>query len=61
MSIVSVTLAMCWSINRSIGCCLTPTRRTYLRSLCEGLNMQYVDPGLVAQKVVQGMYNGVRD
>ena len=33
------------------------TRR--LRSLCEGLNTDYVDPGRVAQKVVQGMYNGV--
>jgi hypothetical protein len=30
-----------------------------LKSLCEGLDAQYVDPGLVAQKVVQGMYNGV--
>ena len=30
-----------------------------LRSLCDGLNLDYVDPGRVAQKVVQGMYNGV--
>lgn len=30
-----------------------------LRSLCKGLNTDYVDPGRVAQKVVQGMYNGV--
>lgn len=30
-----------------------------LKSLCNGLDARYVDPGLVAQKVVKGMYNGV--
>jgi hypothetical protein len=30
-----------------------------VRSLCDGLDLRYVDPGLVAQKVVLGMYNGV--
>lgn len=31
------------------------------RSLCEGLDCRYVDPGKVAQKVVLGMYNGVSE
>jgi len=30
-----------------------------IRALCEGLNPQYVDPVRVAQKVIEGMYNGI--
>jgi len=30
-----------------------------VRKLCNGLDHQFVDPGVVAQKVVQGIYSGV--
>ncbi|ORZ31313.1 ribonucleoside-diphosphate reductase M1 chain [Catenaria anguillulae PL171] len=30
-----------------------------IEKLCEGLNREYVDPAMIAQKVVSGVYNGV--
>mmetsp|Transcript_74742 Transcript_74742/g.139543 ORF Transcript_74742/g.139543 Transcript_74742/m.139543 type:complete len:812 (+) Transcript_74742:96-2531(+) len=31
-----------------------------LQALCDGLNPKYVDPVRVAQKVIEGMYNGIK-
>eukprot|EP00971_Amphidinium_carterae_P268077 5318471-Amphidinium_carterae.1 len=31
-----------------------------LQALCGGLNPKYVDPVRVAQKVIEGMYNGIK-
>merc|ERR1719456_1342684 len=30
-----------------------------LRALCDGLSSEYVNPVLITQKVVEGVYNGV--
>merc|ERR1719359_664204 len=30
-----------------------------LRTLCDGLNQEYINPVLITQKVVEGVYNGV--